>query len=192
MPVMDPDFTWGGIAATTQIYPKGEYELVIQRIRGSAWPKRDKSGEPTGEYTMVARLTPTIAGMYNSEGKLGQKLPDGGSLADSPEAEEINLWLHSKGGLKMAKQSLMAIFGYNPRDRSAEKDFNAWLVNSGIDLGFHLEERDDEGMNLVLHDGWNQLVGNTVRATMEPQIREVEGRDPVEQQNYISFAPLNQ
>ena len=116
MPTMEADFNWGDVQASTPIHPKGEYELTIVGVRGSAWPKRDKAGNTTGEVVKVIRIRPRIVGVYNSEGKLKSEL-DGKTIRDK-SCENINLWLHSDGGREMAKRYMRAILGYNSAEDS--------------------------------------------------------------------------
>jgi len=164
---------------------------VIKKVRGSAWPKRDKAGNVTGEVTRVIKFRPSIVGVYDSKGKLSGEL-DGKEVAGKT-CEEINLWIHSEGGRGMAKQYMMAILGYNPNEGSDEAAFNEFLTESGSDLSTAYEENEaGDGYVMHLGDGWEQLfVGKNVRAHMEPQTREVEGRDPVTQQNYVRLSPVN-
>jgi hypothetical protein len=190
-PVFEPDFDWGEVQATTPVYPKGDYELTIKSVRGSAWPKTDKNGNPTGEITMVVRFRPEMVGAYDSKDKLSSKGPDGKDIKGG-SCEDINLWIHSDGGRKMAKGYMMAVLGYNPRDGEQEKLFNKFLKDQKADLSASVEENDDGSLSLKIGGGWEQLfVGKNVRAHMDEEIREIEGRDPVTQQNYVRLQPVN-
>ena len=190
-PIMEPDFDWGDVQASTPIYKKGEYELSITGVRGSAWYKKDKAGNPTTEITKVVKLRPRIVGVYNSEGKLSSE-QEGKTIKDG-QCEEINLWLHSEGGLKMSKKQMMSVCGYNPNDEADEKKFNEWLKSAKLNLGTKVEENESgDGLVLTIGDGWEKLlVGKNVKANMEPETREVEGRDPIVQQNYTRLSSVN-
>lgn len=191
MPRMEADFEWTDVQASTPIYTKGVYELSIAGVRGSAWPKRDGAGNPTEDLTKVVRLRAKIVGVYDSAGKLkGEQ--DGRTIKGEP-TEDINLWVHSSGGRKMAKGHMMAILGYNSRDAQDETKFNDFLKESKADLSTAVAENESgDGFVMTLGDGWEQLfVGKNVKAHMEPQTREIEGRDPVVQQNFTRLVPVN-
>lgn len=190
-PRMEADFDWADdVQASVPVYPKGEYEVTIHGVRASAWPKTDSNGNPTGEVTKVIRLIPRIKGVYDSKGKLKTEL-NGKVLADAP-AEDINLWVHSEGGRRQAKKAMMAIAGYNPNDPAQEKEFNSFLKTSKLDLSTKLEEAEDGKLSLIIGDGWETLLkGKNVRASMDIEIRQIEGKEPVEQQNYRSLSPVN-
>lgn len=192
-PIMEPDFDWvEDVQASVPIFPKGDYEVTIKGLRGSAWPKRDKAGNPTGDVTKVIRLRPEIVGAYDSKGKLKGEL-DGKEIKGTMTGE-ANLWIHSKGGREQAKRIMGAIAGYNMREPAEEEKFNQFLKKSGLDLSTAVEERDEgEGLTLKLGEGWEKLlVGKNVRVHMEPETYKAEGREPVEQQNFVSFSPVNQ
>lgn len=186
MPRMEADFDWGDVQASTPVHDKGDYELTIARVRGRAWFKKDKSGNPTSEITKVVALTPKIVGQYDSNGKLNTEKKD-------QDAEEINLWVHSDGGRKMAKKSMMAICGYNPDDKKEEDEFNKFLKTSGLQLGTPVEDGEEDGkLVLNLGEGWEKLlVGKNVRAHLDKETREQEGKEPIVQQNYVRLSPVN-
>lgn len=191
-PRMEADFSWtDDVKATTPVHDKGEYELTILRVRGRAWYKKDERGNYTKDITKVIALAPKLVGKYNSEGKL-----DPLELNDTERAcEDINLWVHSDGGRKMSKQQMMAISGYNPNDPKEEDNFNDFLRSSQLDLSSKVEEseEDDTKLTLVIGEGWEKLLkGKNVRASMDKETRQIEGRDPVEQQNYVRLSPVNQ
>ena len=191
-PRMDADFDWGeGTQASTPIYEKGDYQLTIKNVRGSAWFKKDANGNPTGDITRVVKIRPEIVGVYDSKGKLKGETPEGKKVAGGT-AEEINLWIHSEGGRRQSKRAMMAILGYNPDDQGDEKKFNEFLKKAKLDLGHKVEENETgDGLVMSLGDGWKTFVGKNVRAHMEPETREVEGREPVIQQNYVRLSPVN-
>ena len=190
-PIMEPDFDWGDVQTSTPIYKKGEYELTITGVRGSAWYKRDKAGNPTTNITKVVKLRPRIVGVYNSDGKLLTE-QDGKIIKDS-QCEEINFWLHSEGGRKMSKSQMQSICGYNPFDEADEEKFNEFLKDSKLNLSSKVAENESgEGLILTIGDGWKTLlVGKNVRANMEPETRKQEGRDDVVQQNYTRLSSVN-
>lgn len=189
-PRMEPDFDWTDVQATTPVYPKGDYQITVVDIRGSAWPKTDDSGNATGVITKVVRFRNKMVGVYNSKGKLSTELD--GKPIGGEAVEDLNLWVHSDGGRKMAKQSMMAILGYSPRDGQEEKKFNELLKKQKADLSTRLEEGEDGSLSLVLGDGWKALfVGKNFRASLEEETREIPGRDPILQQNYQSISPVN-
>lgn len=190
-PRMEADFNWADdVKATTPVHDKGEYELTILRVRGRAWYKKDPQGNLTKEITKVVSLAPKMVGKYGSDGKL-----DTLELNDTERAcEDINLWVHSDGGRKMSKQQMMAICGYNPQDPKEEDNFNDFLRTSQLDLSSKVEEseEDDGKLSLVIGEGWEKLLkGKNVRALMDKEIRKIEGRDDVEQQNYKQLSPVN-
>ena len=191
MPVMEPDFDWTDVQASVPIHKKGEYELTITGVRGSAWFKRDKAGNPTTDVTKVVKLRPCIVGVYNSNGKLLSE-QDGKTIKDA-RCEEINFWIHSDGGRMMSKKQMMAICGYNSFDGKDEDKFNEFLKTSKLNLSSKIEESESgDGLVLVLGDGWEKLlVGKNVRANMEPETRKIEGRDDVVQQNYTRLSSVN-
>ncbi|KKL70665.1 hypothetical protein LCGC14_2102680 [marine sediment metagenome] len=190
-PIMEPDFDWGDVQASTPIHKKGEYELTITGVRGSAWFKRDKAGNPTTDITKVVKLRPRIVGVYNSEGKLLTE-QDGKVIKDL-QCEEINLWVHTEGGRTMSKRQMMAVCGYNPFDEADEKKFNEFLKSSKLNLSSKVAENESgEGLVLAIGDGWKTLlVGKNVRVNMEPEVRKQEGRDDVTQQNYTRLSSVN-
>ena len=190
-PRMDPDFDWGGVQASTPVYSKGVYQVSIDGVRGSAWPKRDSKGDPTSEVTEVIRFRPKMMGVIGSDGKL--KTEHEGKDIAGQSVEDINLWVHTEGGLKQAKRIMMAVLGYNPEDDSEEDKFNKFLKDSGKDLTWSREEREDgEGYILTIGEGWVELFkGKAAKVHMEPQTREVEGRDPIVQQNFTRVIPVN-
>jgi hypothetical protein len=189
-PIMEADFTgWGDVSATTPIHPKGDYQLTIKSIRASAWAKTDRSGNPTGVITKVIRIRPEIVGVYNSEGKLKTEL--GKKNIKGAKCEDINIWLHSPGGREMGKGTMMAIAGYNPRDGEEEAAFDKFIAQQKLDLGWVTEETAD-GYVLTIGDGWETLlVGKNVRAHMDEETVEIEGREPRIQQNYVRLSPVN-
>ena len=190
-PIMEPDFDWGDVQASVPIHKKGEYELTITGIRGSAWYKRDKAGNPTTDITKVIKVRPRIVGVYNSEGKLST-VQDGKEIKDA-QCGEINLWVHTEGGREMSKRQMMAVCGYNPFDEADERKFNEWLKSSKLNLGNKVEESESgDGLVLTIGDGWEKLlVGKNVKANMEPETRKVEGRDDILQQNYTRLSSVN-
>lgn len=184
-PRMEADFDWGDVQASTPIHPKGDYELTIKRLRGQAWVKKDKQGNPTSDITEVIKLTPELVGKYNSDGSLDTSVA-------GQAAEEISLWIHSEGGRRMSKQQMMAIAGYNPQDEQEEKKFNQFMKDSKLDLSAKVEEDQDGKMTLTIGEGWAKLlVGKNVRAAMEPEVRAVEGKEDVTQQKYSRLSPVN-
>lgn len=194
-PRMEADFDggWEGVQAAIPVHPKGEYELTIKAVRAAAWPQKNgKTGEPTGEVTQVIALRPEVVGYYDSKGKLQDVGPDGKEVKGA-SCEEIQGWVRSIGGRKVMKKYMMAICGYNPEDEEEEKAFNSMLKASGLDLHIRLEEKEDEeGFKLDIGEGYEKLlVGKNVRATMEPETRPVEGRDPVTQQKFNRLSPVN-
>ena len=191
MPTMEADFSWGDVQASTPIHPKGEYELTIVGVRGSAWPKRDKAGNTTGEVVKVIRFRPRIVGVYNSEGKLKTEL-NGKEIKDKA-CENISLWVHSEGGLGMSKRHMMAVLGYNSADEVEEKKFDRFLKDAGVDLSFRHEE-NEAGDGYVLHigEGWEKLfVGKNVRVQMEPETRKQEGKEDRISQNFTRLSAVN-
>ncbi len=188
---MEPDFDWGDVQASTPIYKKGEYELTITKVRGSAWRKKDKAGNPTDVITKVVKLRPRIVGVYDSSGKLHSE-QEGKDIKDSA-CEEINFWIHSEGGRMMSKRQMMSVCGYNPFDEADEKKFNEFLKTSKLDLTAKVTESESgDGFVLVLGDGWEKLlVGKNVRANMEPEIQKIEGRDDTTRQNYTRLSSVN-
>ena len=188
---MDADFDWGGVQASTPVFKKGDYELEIKKVRGSAWPKKDKQGNPTGDITQVIRLRCEMQGVLDSKGKLQGK-QDGKEIR-GVTTEEANLWVHTDGGRKQAKKVMMAICGYNPEEQSDEDKFNAFLKKSGLDLSFKaIPKDDDSGYTLEIGEGWAALLeGKQVRCTMDEEIRKQEGREDSLQQNFVRFSPIN-
>lgn len=185
-PIMEPDFDWSSVRASTPIYEKGEYELTIKRLRGSAWNKTDDvTGEIIG-VTQVIRLTPEMVGHFNSQGEL-QTEKDGKEIAGE-DCEDINLWLHSDGARKMSKRTMMAIAGYDSEDAEAETEFDEFLKNSGLDLSVKTGDNEDgTGLVLEIGDGWEELlVGKNVRAFMD-----VELYNDQRQQDYQRLTPIN-
>jgi hypothetical protein len=188
---MDADFDWGDVQASVPIHPKADYELTIKNVRGSAWPKKDLGGNPTGDIVKVVKLRPEVVGVYDSKGKLKSEGADGKNIAGAT-AEEINLWIHSDGGRRQAKKAMMSVLGYNPEDEAEEKKFNKFIKDNSLDLGHKVEENEaGDGYVMTLGEGWKMLVGKNVRAHMEPETRTVEGRDPVTSQNYVRLSPVN-
>ena len=158
---------------------------------GAAWEKRDKNNVPTGIVTQVVRFRPEMVGVYDSNGKLKKSL-DGKEIVGL-QCEDINLWVHSDGGRKMAKGYMMSVLGFNSREQEDERKFNKFLKDQKADLTWKLEQTEEGNYTLSLGSGWEQLfTGKNVRAHMEEEVREVEGRDPVTQQNYVRLSPVNQ
>lgn len=180
MPRFEPDFA--GVFASTPIWSKGDYELAIESVRGQAWDQV-KDGHETGVIVKVVKLRPKIKGMYDSNGKLITEV-DGVDIADQA-AEEISLWIHSKGAMAMSKRAIMAILGY---DEKEEEEFNNYLRGGNLDLSFDFEE-SDEGYDVTLGSGWESLAGKLVGAHLDKQQVNIEGREPFEQQQYIRFFP---
>lgn len=189
-PRMEADFSWTEVQATTPIYEKGDYEITIKKVRGRAWEKKDKAGNPTGDVTKLIEIIPEMVGVYDSKGKL--KTSQNGKEIKGQPCEPIPMWLTTQGALRMSKRSMMAICGYNPADETDEKKFDAFLKSASLDLKFNVVEREDgEGLTLEIGDGYEKLlVGKNVRASMEPEMRDREGADPVEQQRYTRLSPL--
>jgi hypothetical protein len=189
-PIMEADFDWlGNTQASTPVFSKGEYELTIKSIRGQAWPKTDDSGNATGVITQKIALKPEMVGTFDSKGKLVGEQE--GKVIKGIGCEDINFWMHSDGGKKMSKRQIMAILGYNPNNEQDEADFNAFIVKSKLDFSVKPVENDDgDGYVLVLGEGWNKLVGQSVRSIMEPETRK-RGDEEVVQQNYKSLSPVN-
>jgi len=191
-PRMEADFDWGEVQASVPIYPKGDYELSIKSIRGSAWPKKDAGGNPTGEVTKVVKIRPTVVGVYDSKGKLKGESTEGKKIAGGA-AEEINLWLNSDGGRRQSKKVIMAIFGYINDSETEEKKFNEFLKKNKLDLGHKVVENDaGDAFVVTLGEGWKTLIGKNVRAHMEPETYTPKsGGEPETQQNYVRLSPVN-
>lgn len=194
-PRMDADFDWGDVQASTPIYEKGDYEIVIRRVRSAAWYKKDKSGNQTTDMSKVIRLAPEIVGRINSLGELETEYKDAEGrtieIAGKP-AGDINLWMATKGGQTMSKRVLMAICGFDPTDDEVEKQFNRELKESGLNLSIVTEEDDEGKLQFIIGDGYEKmLVNKHVRCHMEPRTREEEGRDPIVEQDYRRFWPVN-
>lgn len=191
-PRMEPDFDWSEVQASIPVYEKGDYEISIQKVRGVAWFKKDAQGQPTSDVTKAVRLTVKMVGVYDSKGKLKFE-QDGKNIKDQP-AEDLNLWVHSDGGKRQAKQRMMAIAGYTPDDQVQEKEFNDYLKNSKLDLSTVVEENEDgSGLVLNIGEGWEKLlVGKNVRASLDKESRTQEGKvEPIIQQNYVRLSPVN-
>lgn len=180
MPRFEPDFTT--VFATTPVWSKGDYEILIESVRGQAWDQV-KNGQETGTVVQVVKLRPKIKGVYDSKGKLQTEI-DGVDIADQA-AEEIALWIHSKGAMAMSKRAIMAILGYSEKE---EEDFNEFLRTGSLDLSFEIEESED-GYDVTLGSGWEQLVGKLVGVHLDKQQVNIEGREPFEQQQYVRFFP---
>ncbi len=189
-PRMDADFDWGGVPLNAPIYPKGDYELEITGVRGAAWQKTDKHGNPMHIVEKIALICKMV-GVVDSKGKL-KKEQDGKDIAGKP-VEDFNLWTHSEGGRKSAKGSMMAILGYNPRELADEEKFIQFLKDNTPDLSFESKENEaGDGYVLILGDSWEQLfVGKNVRCSMEPGVRQREGADDVPQQEMGFLSPVN-
>lgn len=172
-----PDFT--GVHANTPIYPRGEYELEITNIRGSAYIR-----ERDGATVKVVYLRPKMVGMYDSKGKLSPNGQDGSKI-EGEDVEEIRFYLHSEGAMKMTKRQMMAILGYQ---RKEEDKFNKWA--SSADLSFKVEETEDGNLSVTLGKGWQELVGKRVRASLDVELYEPDGREPEEQQQFASLQPV--
>ena len=192
MPRMEADFDWTGVSASTPIYPKGDYEVSVVGVRGRAWPKRDQNNIPTGVITQVVSCRVKMVGFYGSDKKLKSVGPDGKEIKGE-SVEDINLWMHSDGGRKMAKQQMMAIAGYNHNDPNDEKKFNAFLKSSELNLSFNAEENEaGDGYVLNIGDGWATLLdGKNVRASLDQSTRAVEGKEDILQQEYKRLSPVN-
>ena len=181
MPEWNPDF--GAVSAETPVYPAGDYEFVVDDLRASAYDKTDTQGNITG-HNKVVYVIPKVVGRIDSKGKLSPKDSEGKVIEGQP-AERIGLWLHSEGGVKFSKRIMMAIFGY--KGREGEKQFNEEIV-ANSDFSFNEEETED-GYDVTLGSGWDQLKGLHFRVSLDKEMREVEGREPVEQQAYKSYLP---
>lgn len=189
-PRMEPDFEWTDVQATTPVYPKGDYELTVKSVRGSAWAKTDKEGNPTGAVVRVVRFKTQVVGVYDSKNKLKTE-QNGRTIKDLP-ADDINIWVHSEGGRRMGKKYMMAIIGFDPNEPAEETKFNEWLAKQGVDLSARLTENDDGGYGLAIGDGWEALfVGKNVKASLDVGVSEREGQEPQERQEINYLVPVN-
>jgi hypothetical protein len=170
-PRMEADFDWGDVQASVPTYDKGDYEVVIERVRGQAWYKKDEKGNPTSEIVKVIKLAPKMIGQIDSKGQID------GKLADKP-VSDIQLYIHSEGARTMAKKQMMAITGYNQDDEQDEKKFNEMLKQSGLDLKTSVEEDEEGKLQLKIGEGYEKLLkGKHVRVNMEPEIYKQKGSD---------------
>lgn len=185
-PVMEPDFDWAeDVQAAVPIYDKGVYELSVKSVRGAAWQKTDDNGNPIpGAITRTVRVVPEMVGVQDSKGKLDTT--DKGN-----PVEALDLWVHTEGGRRQAKQRMMAIFGYDPYDHEVEKEFNNFLKTSKLDMSVKLEEDDEGKFTLKLGEGWEKLVGKNFISHLEPETQEREGREPIIRQNFTRVLPVN-
>lgn len=185
-PRMEADFDWGDVQASVPTYEKGDYELSIERVRGQAWYKKDKAGNPTSEIVKVIKLVPKMVGQIDSKGQIDPK------LAEKPVAE-IQLYIHSEGARQMAKKQMMAIAGYNQDDEQDEKKFNEMLKQSGLDLKTSVEEDDEGKLQLKIGEGYEKLLkGKHVRANMEKEMyTPPAGGEPEERQKYNRLTGVN-
>lgn len=174
-----PDF--GATNAFTKIWPRGEYEIEVRDVRGSAWEK-EQDGGGTATVKRV-RVLANLNGVYDSEGELMDELEDG-TKVEGEDVTPFDLYLHSEGAMRMAKRQLMAIMGFSADE---EDEFNEWAAEA--DLGFEATELEDGSYDVSLGDGWDELKGRIFVASLEPQTDEYQGEER-EVQNVRSTRPV--
>lgn len=179
-PRVEPDFD--KVHAQTPIWDKGLYELAIGKVAGRAYDKEEKGKVTT---VMYVGLRPKLVGVYDSAGKLHTDI-DGTEIADQA-VEEIRLYIHSQGAREFSKRIMMAIFGY---DKKEEEQYNEFVKT--LDLRFDYEEKDGEdGYDVTLGAGWNELAGKRVKAQMKKGTFKNQRTDEFEErQDFDSFFPV--
>lgn len=182
-PRIEPDFD--KVHAQTPVWDKGLYELRVDKIRGSAYDKKDES---TGKVSTVAfvGLRPKLVGIFDSNGQLATDI-DGTDIAGQA-VEEIKLYVHSQGAREFSKRIMMAILGY---EKDQEAEYNDYVRT--LDLGIDLDEREDgeEGYDVKLGDGWNVLANKHVKAQMKKGSFKDRNDVQQERQDFDSFFPVN-
>lgn len=169
MPKWEPDFE--SVRATTRIFDRGEYELVIARVTGFAYDRDD------GKHVVGVRLTPRVVGKINSKGKLTDDFA-------GEETFPIKLYLHNEGARRMTKRILMALCGFSSNEEDA---FNQYYKKADFSIE---EEETEDGYAVIPGAGWRALEGKHVRVTLDKDLYEPDGGEPVEQQTFSNWTPV--
>ena len=161
-----PDFTQ--VSAGMKIFPRGEYELSVTKVKPIAYFKKDEDGEPTEDFVSGCQVNVEMVG----------RLLNDGSLDRSDEGESVvplRLYVHNEKGWGMTKSSIMAILGYT---RDEEESFNGDAADSDYSV-------DGEGDEATLGSSWDTLTGQHFIITLDKRI--YKGR---EQQDTGSLSPV--
>ena len=114
-----PDFTQ--VSAGMKIFPRGEYELTVTKVKPIAYFKKDEDGEPTDVFVSGCQVNVEMVGRLLNDGSL-DRADDGESVV------RLRLSVHNEQGWCMTKSSILAILGYT-RDaagRSTMKALRPW------------------------------------------------------------------
>ena len=161
-----PDFAQ--VSAGMKIFPRGEYELTVTKVKPIAYYKKDEDGEATDTLAAGCQVNVEMVG----------RLLNDGQLARDDEGESVvplRLYVHNEKGWGMTKSSIMAILGFT---RDEEEAFNA----DHADSDFSVEGEGDEA---VLGSTWSSLTGQHFIVTLDK--RMYKGR---EQQDTGSLSPV--
>lgn len=138
MPRFEPDPT--KVSATIEILDKDDYEFLIESAK--TFMRKNRKGE---DSYGIRYLLSVAAGR-----KKGTKIP-------------YSLYQQSDGAQSMAKQFLMAAYGF-PQSKVGEKQFDE--ATAGADWSFDT----DSG---ALGDAWRRPVGKRVMCAVDMKIDEM-------------------
>lgn len=174
-----PDFT--KYHASTPIYKKGMYEIVVDKVQARAYDTTDDAGQ--SKQVRMVTLRNKMVGVYDSKGKL-LTTQDGAEIKGE-DVEDVRLYIHSDGAMKFTKRILMAVLGYSKEE---EDKFNEFLAKQ--DVRFSIEEKETEdGYNVVLGSFWEGLAGKHFKVGLSEGVYERNGvKEP--QQNFDTYLPV--
>lgn len=160
-PRYEPDLT--KVAATIEIFSKGDYEFSIGEPKSFSSPKDD------GTATVGIRFPLKVEEVY-----------DGGDEKAKGKRTILTVYVHNEGGQSMAKQFIMCALGYkrNPQD---ERKFDEKY--SGSDWGLDPDSKS-------VGDVWREPVGRRVRSSLDIGIQEKGQNAGEPQQKFANWQPV--
>lgn len=178
-PLFQPEFDQ--VDATIHIYDKGRYRIKSKSPKGFFFESKDDQGNVVVKGGV--RITFEMVGMFDEDGEV-----DGEDIAGKT-VSSYTIWLHTEGGWQYGKPAIMALCGYNPKDRNAEQKANEELFQDG-DWGVNGEPGDPADA-ITLGASWNQLADRLVDVTLSRSINEEKDGDRIfENQEFNGWTPV--